>query len=163
MPDQSLQARDGAHAATTASQAAALLPSTGAARLPRADGAELGVPLLQSLRETLERREQQLAMDLRRRLLNAAHDEEDPSDSAILVISHVSVLTAIAEVRLAGVARAIEELRDIAAARDRMRGGCYGLCKGCGEAIAEDRLRCHPTAKRCRDCQDLKDARERRV
>lgn len=49
----------------------------------------------------------------------------------------------------------MQDMRDIEAARRRLRAGTYGTCVECGEAIGFERLRAFPTAKRCIACQRL--------
>jgi RNA polymerase-binding transcription factor DksA len=44
-------------------------------------------------------------------------------------------------------------LAEIAAARQRLVAGTYGLCETCDEPIADDRLEAVPWARRCRDHQ----------
>jgi len=60
--------------------------------------------------------------------------------------------------RHAEVSRDIEELRQIAAARDRMTAGTYGLCIDCGTAVALGRLQALPSAERCMPCQETFEA-----
>ena len=43
-------------------------------------------------------------------------------------------------------------LREVDLALERMDAGEYGLCRDCGEAIAEARLEIQPTARLCIDC-----------
>jgi DnaK suppressor protein len=42
-----------------------------------------------------------------------------------------------------------QELREVQAARQRMRTGSYGLCDTCGEPIGLGRLRARPEARFC--------------
>lgn len=49
----------------------------------------------------------------------------------------------------------LSELRDIAAARDRIKRKKYGTCIDCKEEIDYERLSAYPTAKRCARCQGL--------
>ncbi len=49
------------------------------------------------------------------------------------------------------------ELGDIEAALERMDAGTYGQCTDCGVSIPSARLNAYPTAKRCIDCQTLKE------
>lgn len=60
----------------------------------------------------------------------------------------------------------LQDVRDIAAARQRIAAGTYGECIDCGDEIAYERLLAYPTAKRCINCQReherLKAAREGR-
>jgi RNA polymerase-binding transcription factor DksA len=53
----------------------------------------------------------------------------------------------------AEVARELEELREIEAARKRFSEGNYGICLDCGGDIDYRRLRAYPAAIRCIDCQ----------
>lgn len=53
----------------------------------------------------------------------------------------------------AEIGRDLAELREIAAARERMAGGDYGVCQDCGIDIPYERLLAQPTALRCTPCQ----------
>ena len=61
------------------------------------------------------------------------------------------------DVREAEVVRDIGELRDLAAAEERLAAGRYGACTDCGEQIGFKRLDAYPTAKRCIGCQELRE------
>ena len=65
----------------------------------------------------------------------------------------VAAASLIRDVTEAEVVRDIGEVRDIAAAQDRIAAGTYGLCTDCGVPIRHKRLDAYPTAKRCFDCQ----------
>jgi len=45
------------------------------------------------------------------------------------------------------------ELQQIAAVRERLASGVFGMCLDCGEPIGAARLQAQPTAVRCTDCQ----------
>lgn len=75
-------------------------------------------------------------------LADQVHDTKDHA------IAQALIETGNAEVR-----RDTEELRDIAAALERIRIGGYGQCVACGAVIPEARLDAYPTAKRCLSCQ----------
>lgn len=49
--------------------------------------------------------------------------------------------------------RHLAQLRDIAAARERIKTGVYGVCADCGSEIDYARLAAYPAAKRCTVCQ----------
>ena len=49
------------------------------------------------------------------------------------------------------------ELGDIEAALERIDASTYGQCTDCGVRIPSARLNAYPTAKRCIDCQTLKE------
>lgn len=57
------------------------------------------------------------------------------------------------DVTEAEIVRDIGELRDIAAAEQRIATGRYGVCIDCGTRIDYKRLAAYPTAKRCLACQ----------
>lgn len=53
----------------------------------------------------------------------------------------------------------LHELLDITNARARMQDNSYGVCVDCGIDIDVERLLAYPTAKRCLDCQRLREQR----
>lgn len=71
--------------------------------------------------------------------------EADTSDEALL-----DTLSAIDE---ALIRQNLQDVRDIAAARERIAAGTYGECIDCGAPIGYERLLAYPTAKRCINCQ----------
>ncbi len=68
-----------------------------------------------------------------------------------------SVATALTDLEHTIVERHVEEIRDIDAALQRMRQHHYGRCLDCEEDIEPARLMAFPTAKRCVDCQSLRE------
>jgi len=48
----------------------------------------------------------------------------------------------------------VERANKLAEALERLRGGEYGICEECGEAIAPARLRAMPEVTTCVRCQD---------
>jgi len=69
----------------------------------------------------------------------------DPADE--------SVADLIGDLDRAEVARELDELRGIEAAKQRFEEGSYGVCIDCGTDIGYARLRANPTALRCILCQ----------
>ena len=55
-----------------------------------------------------------------------------------------------------------ETLNKINDALVRLEQGDYGNCFGCGEEIAEKRLRALPFAVRCKDCEEAREVAEQR-
>jgi DnaK suppressor protein len=47
-------------------------------------------------------------------------------------------------------------LREVESALERVRGGTYGVCEGCGEDISPNRLKAIPWARYCLTCQELR-------
>src|SRR6266511_3229629 len=57
----------------------------------------------------------------------------------------------------------VERANQLAEALDRLRGGEYGICEECGEAIAPARLRAMPEVTTCVRCQDQLERMSRRM
>ena len=95
--------------------------------------------LLEEVRDALEQSENQQYVELIDRV---------PAD-----IGDQSVADALADLSLALIDRHIQEVRDIEAARARIRDGRFGACADCGDEIGFDRLLAYPTALRCVRCQ----------
>ena len=107
----------------------------------------------QELRGLIDRRRTALLAELREdaaRVRDQPYAEHagpapDPGDE--------SVATLLADLEQADVSRDLEEFRALEAARERLRGGEYGVCAACGGDIAFERLKATPSALRCIDCQ----------
>ena len=65
-----------------------------------------------------------------------------------------SVATLIADLEQADVTRDLGEFRALEAARERLKGGDYGVCADCGSDIGFERLKATPIAARCIQCQE---------
>lgn len=106
---------------------------------------------IRGLKSRLDHRYEQLRHEIHAGLAQAgearlAEEVRDLEDEAF-----ASVLE---DLRIADIARDVEEARDIERARDRIAVGSYGYCSDCGQPVAIERLRAYPAAKRCRYCQE---------
>lgn len=102
----------------------------------------------------IEQRRRALLAELRE---DAARAREQPySEHAGQVpdTGDESVATLFADLEQADVTRDLEEYRALEAARDRLRGGEYGVCADCGGDIGFPRLKATPSAVRCIQCQE---------
>ncbi|HUH91771.1 MAG TPA: TraR/DksA family transcriptional regulator [Casimicrobiaceae bacterium] len=99
--------------------------------------------LLEEIRDALEKGENQQYIELIGRV---------PAD-----IGDQSVGDALADLNLAIIDKHVAELRDLEAARARMKDSTYGSCVECGGDIGYDRLLAYPTAKRCLRCQQQRE------
>jgi len=98
--------------------------------------------LLEEIRGTLER----AGMAHHAELVGGVGDMGDEATSSLLRdISEAEVL------------RDIGEVRDIAAAEQRIVDGRYGLCIDCSEPVPHERLQAYPSAKRCMPCQQHRE------
>jgi RNA polymerase-binding transcription factor DksA len=98
--------------------------------------------LLDEIRQVLARTKKEHFVDL----IGGSGDSAD-----------VAAASLIRDVTEAEIIRDIGEVRDIAAAEDRLAAGTYGLCTDCGQAIRYKRLDAYPTAKRCFSCQEHRE------
>ena len=99
--------------------------------------------LLEEVRDELEHSENQQYIELIGRV---------PAD-----VGDQSVGDALADLNLAIIDRHVRDLRDIDAAKLRIKDGSFGVCIDCGSGIGFERLRAYPTAKRCRPCQEHRE------
>jgi len=95
--------------------------------------------LLEQVRSALEQSENQQYIEL---------IDRAPADSADQAVGD-----ALADLNLAIIDRHVLELRDIEAARVRIREAGFGICVDCSDEIGFERLLAYPTAKRCFNCQ----------
>lgn len=95
--------------------------------------------LLEEVRDELERSENQQYIELIGR---------SPAD-----VGDESVGDALADLNLEIIDRHIQEIRDIEAAKARLKDRSYGICIDCRGEVDYERLLAYPTAKRCFACQ----------
>lgn len=114
---------------------------------------------LSELRTQLETRRRDLKEEIRQELL--ASDKPDYQELAGTVhdTGEEAVAELIADMNLAFADRHVQELHEIEGALQRMQNGTYGYCMDCSEAINPQRLAVWPTARRCRDCQEIYEQR----
>lgn len=105
---------------------------------------------LQESLAALEDRRQEILQRNREKLAEMTADEADGRGDSI---DHaVTEQTAGTDLRLHG--RVADMLKEIEEAERRIESGEYGICENCGEEIGERRLRVHPEARYCVDCQE---------
>lgn len=95
--------------------------------------------LLEEVRDALEQSENQQYIEL---------IDRAPADSGDQAAGD-----ALADLNLAIIDRHVMEIRDIEAARVRIKQAGFGVCVDCGAEIEFERMRSYPTAKRCYICQ----------
>jgi len=99
--------------------------------------------LLEEVRDELETSENQQYVELIGRT---------PADSG-----DESVGDVLADLNLGIIDRHIQEIRDIEAAKVRIKDHRFGTCVGCEADIGFERLLAYPTAKRCIVCQQQRE------
>ena len=101
----------------------------------------------------IEERRSALLDELREDVKRVRGEQHEELAGASPDAGDESVAELIAGLDQAEVAREMDELRAIEAARQRFSEGNYGVCLDCGGDIDYRRLRAYPAAIRCIDCQ----------
>jgi DnaK suppressor protein len=70
-------------------------------------------------------------------------DEHDP-EGATIGFERAQIMTLLEQAR--------HQLADLDAATERVQTGSYGICEGCGQPIAAERLVARPAARTCIVC-----------
>lgn len=100
------------------------------------------------LKERLEQRRDELNSRLERITANVRRSLDSDSEERAKQLEDSEVVDALGN-------EARDELKRIAIALDRMKSGEFGLCTGCGEQIALQRIQAYPYATACIDCAEL--------
>lgn len=104
---------------------------------------------LQDLRARLDRREAELLEEVRVKGPEADRAPSHEPRNQVEDLGEQGELRIREAVAHAEQERDIDELRQIAAAKERMVRGAYGLCVDCGIDIPLARLQAQPAAARC--------------
>jgi RNA polymerase-binding transcription factor DksA len=104
------------------------------------------------LKGALAKRMQVLRQDIRRVLLQSDNERYREVAGSVGDVADESVADLVADLDAAAIDRDVRELRELEAARDRLKAGTYGVCVDCGDAIAWKRLLAEPGAVRCIRC-----------
>lgn len=110
---------------------------------------------LDKLRHSLDKRQTLLAHQLRintderaqQPYVSLAGDVADTADAA--------AADTMIDTEYTRIGMEMAELRDIAAAQNRIESNSYGVCVDCEVPIRYSRLCAYPTAKRCTICQGV--------
>lgn len=120
---------------------------------------ELSRKVLEACRERLEARHRELKEEIRQALLTSDKPQYQELAGSVHDTGDQAIADVIADLNLAFADRQVKEIQEIEAALQRMQRGLYGFCADCGELIDPRRLEAYPTARRCRDCQELHEQR----
>jgi RNA polymerase-binding transcription factor DksA len=110
---------------------------------------ELTLRLTERTRFLAARVREELAASDTQHYRDLAGSVTDTADEALA--------SALVDVDTEIIDRHVVELRDIDAARERMKIETYGVCIDCGDAVAYERLAAYPSAKRCVRCQQQRE------
>ena len=109
---------------------------------------------LNQLKKKLDDRYQILLTEVRAELDTTGKQNLEGLNAGTGDAGDESVADLLADLGATMVDRQVQELREIEAARDRMRDGSYGECIKCGSEIPFERLLAYPTALRDVPCQN---------
>jgi RNA polymerase-binding transcription factor DksA len=105
----------------------------------------------------LSERTAYLAARVREELAASDHQHYRDLAGTVTDTADEALASALVDVNTEIIDRHILELRDIEAARIRVKNETYGICMDCGDAVAYERLAAYPTAKRCVRCQQQRE------
>jgi DnaK suppressor protein len=122
-------------------------------QLRKLKGGSMRTTLLKKIRETLEAERETILEQLDAELKSGRDSAFDEGMDTYDVVSEARTkeLSAILSEREQSQLQAIEE------ALQRMADGTYGVCEGCGEEIALERLKALPFTRLCVLCQEEKE------
>ncbi len=112
----------------------------------------------ESLTRQLNERKQFLRGEIQAGLVRMRTEGYEEQLSGTSDVGDESLATLMTDDTNIEVARAAAELQDILGAEARLAAGSYGQCIDCGTSIPYARLAAYPTAKRCLDCQKIREA-----
>jgi DnaK suppressor protein len=115
---------------------------------------------LGDLKTILESRRSELVRDVQHKIRDVRSD--GITDRDVLDTAESSEVDTQGEIEFSLIQLKAETLNKIDAALRRIEEGSYGDCSECGGEIAEARLRALPFAVRCRDCEDVREATDKR-
>jgi DnaK suppressor protein len=115
---------------------------------------------LEDVKTVLETRRAALAHEVQGRIRDVRTDGTGERD--VLDAAESSEVDIQDDIGFALIQLKTETLKKIDAALRRIEEGDYGDCFECGGEIAEARLRALPFAVRCRDCEAVREATDRR-
>lgn len=107
--------------------------------------------------QRIEARKSLLLDEIREGLARTSHEHladlvGGPGDGG-----DVAAASLLREITESEIIRDVGEVRDIAAAEQRLAAGTFGICVDCEEPIRYKRLDAYPTAKRCLACQERRE------
>ncbi len=115
-----------------------------------------------TLKQMLEDRKREIVSQLHDKIRDVRTENETGKMSNVLDQGESSEAGIQEDIEFALIQMKSETLNKINEALGRLEEGAYGNCFECGEEIAPQRLRALPFAVRCRDCEEAREAAQRR-
>jgi len=108
----------------------------------------------EELKGMIDKRRNALVAEIRADMAKARSEPFGELAGAAPDAGDESVATLIQDLDQFDVSRDVTELRELDAARGRIKSGQYGTCTDCGGEIEYARLHANPGAARCIKCQE---------
>lgn len=107
--------------------------------------------------ERIDARKRLLMGEIRHVLARSSADQAADRLDGTGDSGDVAAASLLRDITESEIIRDVGEVRDIAAAEQRLATGRYGICVDCEEPIRYKRLDAYPTAKRCLACQERRE------
>lgn len=114
------------------------------------------------LKRILEERRREIVSEVHDKIRDVRTEGSNVMSHGVLDAGESSEADIQDDIEFALIQMKSETLTKIDEALTRLEEGTYGNCFECGEEIAEQRLRALPFAVRCIDCEEAREAAERR-
>ncbi len=108
---------------------------------------------LKFLKQQLSQRREILVQQLLGQLKESGDMDFEALAGKVRDTGDESVASMLGAISAVAAEQETRELAEVEAALDRIARNTYGICTGCGEAIAPERLRASPAAAFCIRCQ----------
>jgi DnaK suppressor protein len=112
---------------------------------------------LQELERALTQRRESLEAETHADAAKSREDVFSETTGPVTDTGDEAAADIISDVDNAELSRDLQELREVEAALALMRDGGYGTCADCGGEIDLERLHREPAARRCIDCQSVRE------
>jgi len=116
----------------------------------------------QELRLILEHRRDEIASEVKHKIRNVRTEATQTRNHRAADTTETSEADIQDDIEFALIQMKAETLNKIGAALVRLEEGTYGYCRGCGNEVAERRLRALPFAARCKNCEEVRETERNR-
>jgi DnaK suppressor protein len=117
--------------------------------------AKLSEDQVAQIKAALQKRYIELRQEIQGELENSGEQQYVDLAGSVADVGDHSVADMLLDLNAAFVDRQVNEIREVEAALRRVAELNFGDCVDCGNEIGFERLKVHPTARRCVLCQGL--------
>jgi DnaK suppressor protein len=128
----------------------------------QANKARMNPDRYEDLKRMLEERRKELMSEVQEKIRDVRSESTFSKKHDVLDSGESSEADIQEDLEFALIQMKAETLSKVNEALSRLEEGAYGYCFECGEDISHQRLRALPFAVRCKDCEEAREAAERR-